>query len=228
MNHMKSFFARIFGYGDESPSPVGVETVDTLQAKLAEVRKEQDATREALSISVKICNRAEARANYEREQCEQKKRRLQFIESSIEDKISGAYACGLRDGAAGIFSRLDTGEPIDTFLALASERIAEIKLLIAGSPTMFDLVNDYIPELIREIERVRSEQRGLAYYATGLRKCEAELDAARRELRKHEPQSPRYASLSAENAALTVRCNKLNETAEQYRLKIVSLETDRL
>ncbi len=105
---------------------------------------------------------------------DQLKGRIEAIERAKDDTIEEAYQAGFH--AKETLSRLDTGEPIpERVYPLTNAALEEIRAAVSEDPTLDDCKNEYIPVLIKEIIRHRSEERSAAYYGTALRLAEAKL-----------------------------------------------------
>lgn len=99
-------------------------------------------------------------------------------------------------------------EKIDTDLSqlskgtMTSQRMQEIREAVSSTkpPTLFYLLEEYIPELIKELDRFYSQEQTARYYATALRKVEVERIEARQALVHSEE-----------------KCRKLNQELNHVR-----------
>ncbi len=66
-------------------------------------------------------------------------------------------------------TRLDNG-------TMTAERMQQIREAVSSTrpPSLFDLLEEYIPELVKELDRFYSQEQTARYYATALRKVEVE------------------------------------------------------
>lgn len=210
------------------------QEVDKLQRELEFANQK---VRTDLALKWPAMNSEKTRFVESEQRADALEKRCKFVEQQQESKISLAYSAGFQDAKENRLSKLDNGEPMDfsESRVLPREKLDHIRLAIKeGNPTMDDLVSEFVPVLIKEIDRRISEERGMAYFSTEMRRCEEKLRVAEDKIKEQndelEAQKKQGMSrdqileIRKENLITKERCERLNRLAEDYRIQVESLK----